>query len=80
MVCGVCGFLSDAATQVMASHKNGVVRLLKHWWAKVEIDPKKPRPLQWLEDGQEQLQLAIEDGPTLEGWTLTMYPDGSEEY
>ena len=80
MVCGVCGFLSDAATQVMASHHNGVVRLLKHWWAKVEIDLKKPRPLQWLEDGQEQLQLAIEDGPTLEGWTLTTYPDGSEEY
>ena len=80
LVCGVCGFLSDAATQVMASHHNGVVRLLKHWWAKVEIDLKKPRPLQWLEDGQEQLQLAIEDGPTLEGWTWTTYPDGSEEY
>ena len=76
--CGFCGFLSDAWTQVMASHSKGVVRLVKPWYAKVEIE--KPRPLQWLEDGEEQLQLAIEDGPTLEGWTWTTYPDGSEEY
>ena len=77
-------FLSHAATQVMASHQKGVVRLVKPWYAKVEIPMNEPRPALWLQlEDEEQLadaveQLALEDGPTLQGWMV--YPDGTEEY
>lgn len=80
--------MSHAATQVMASHQKGVVRLVKPWFAKVEIPMNEPRPAQWLQLEDEAAeaaeaadaveQLALEDGPTLFGWMV--YEDGTEEY
>ena len=71
LFCGVGGFLSDAATQVMASHHDGVTRLLKPWWPKM-IEPMSPS--QWL---------AIEDGPDMAGWYIYYDENGLatlEEY
>ena len=65
--------LSDAATQVMASHHDGVTRLLKPWWPKM-IEPKAMSPSQWL---------AIEDGPDMAGWYIYYDENGLatlEEY
>ena len=73
LFCGVGGFLSDAATQVMASHHDGVTRLLKPWWPKM-IEPKAMSPSQWL---------AIEDGPDMAGWYIYYDENGLatlEEY
>ena len=74
LFCGVGGFLSDAATQVMASHHDGVTRLLKPWWPKMIDEPKAMSPSQWL---------AIEDGPDMVGWYIHYDENGLatlEEY
>ena len=57
----------------MASHHDGVTRLLKPWWPKM-IEPKTMSPSQWL---------AIEDGPDMAGWYIYYDENGLatlEEY